>query len=372
MNPRPLSIFAACVLCAALLWCWFLLSREPDAAPRRTPMPPSRTTRWPDTPRVADAPWPAPGTPEFRDRLRDPAARWLDSRGRDAAGLIAIWDLCRDADLLDEAASRFPDHPCVCRAMIETCTGRPDQALFWIEKLIALEPGNPEGHYLKAWALFARDDAASALTALRAATAIGLPRDSRLRDRTTVLSTAATALGLPARAAALAPVAFLRDQDLERRFYDRAAPVLTRLMEEAREAGDADTVARVGRTALAASLNQGTGFDSPPVLTSEAAGNRYLRSILHRLPDDWTWDPGNGYSAAEWKAHAQQECVTLARANALASQANLRLAAAPDEVVAEYARHFLSVGELEANAWLLARAESPQAAAASRPLPPLR
>jgi hypothetical protein len=174
MNRDRFTIPTVCIAGAALLWCWYLLSREPEPVQPRAYSLPERTTRWPATTPAATAAWPARGTPELRARLREPAARWLDARGRDAAGLLAIWDLCRDADLLYEAASRFPNDPRVCRAMVESCTGQPDRALFWIEKLIALEPGNPEGNYLKAWALFAKDDTDGALTALRAATAICL------------------------------------------------------------------------------------------------------------------------------------------------------------------------------------------------------
>jgi hypothetical protein len=359
MNRDRLTIPTVCIAGAALLWCWYLLSREPEPVQPRAYSLPERTTRWPATTPAATAAWPARGTPELRARLREPAARWLDARGRDAAGLLAIWDLCRDADLLYEAASRFPNDPRVCRAMVESCTGQPDRALFWIEKLIALEPRNPEGNYLKAWALFASEDTDGALAVLRTDTTIALARDSQLRTRAVNLREAATALGLPGRAVALASIDFIRDHDLARRFYDRSGPALTALMDQARFAGDAAAVVSLGHTALAASLNQGIGFDSPTVITDETAANRFLRSIINRLPDDWTWQPGS-LTAAEWKQHAMHECVDLAHANALARRAAICVASASNEVVIEYSRKFLREGEITANSWLLARAESAQ------------
>lgn len=371
MHSPTLRLFACCAAVAAFLWCCFLLTREPDPVtgqlnppPGRPSLPPARTAA-----RAASVPdgtdWPPLRTStEFRDRLREPAERWLASRGRDAAGLVAMWDLTWDDELLTEAVSRFPDDPRVLRAMIELQIRTEKDAHPWIEKLIAADPKNPDGHYLKAWALFAAGDHDAGLAALRGATAIGLPRESHTEARINTLTEAATACGLPPGQIARAHFEFLRHQDLRRRYYETARPAITALMEQASAAGDTAAVSGIGRSALAAHLNQRGTSDLPASLSDDVAGNRYLRAILSRLPDDWAWQPG-GYTAAEWKDYAAKECGDLSRAGRLSREASDRLQHTTSEVYLEYWRLYAFEGDTKAAAWLMA-----QPAPAPPPPPP--
>ncbi len=361
MNPKPLRIFAVCAAGAAFLWCCFLLTREPDPAPRRAHAPPEHKSPLPDKTAAGAAAasdgtdWPPLRTSaEFRDGIREPAERWLAARGRDAAGLVALWDLNWDNELLEEAARRFPDNPHVLRAMVELQIRTKKDALPWIEKLLAADPGNPDGHYLKAWALFDAGDNDAGLTALRGATAIGLPREGRTESRITTLTAVATACGLPPGQIARTHFDFLRHQRLRGLYYDTAQPALTFLMEKASDAGDVDAVSRIGRSALAAHLNQRGTTDLPASYSEEVTGNRYLSAILSRLPDDWDFSPG-GYTAGEWKEYADNERAELIRIGGLRLETRDRPVHATSEIYLEYWRLYAFEGDMKAAAWLMAQ-----------------
>lgn len=171
-------------------------------------------------------PWPKFRTPEFNERIGDRAREWLDSRGRDAAGLITVWDLTGNSEMLHEALSRFPGDPRVCMAMIEAAGDDPQMTLPWIERLIAAAPDDSAGHYLKSRVLLRMGDRDGAFAELRAATTCVESNRTRPVERIRTLREAAAACGLPARETALLPAERFCDNHIYRYtlpFVDRAA-----------------------------------------------------------------------------------------------------------------------------------------------------
>ena len=107
--------------------------------------------------------WPAFGTPEFTTAALARGEKWLSARGRDAASLVAAWDLTGEESMLLEAADNFPDDPRVCLAMIHRLQSSDRDASQWIERLAQAEPQNPAALYLRAAAQRKSGDNAAAI-----------------------------------------------------------------------------------------------------------------------------------------------------------------------------------------------------------------
>lgn len=199
---RWLGVSAAAAVGA---WCWYLLRMDADSVPRVAKSLPTAPRMFgnPPAPKPSEQP-PEVGTPEFKRIALERGQKWLASRGRDAASLIAMWDLTSDEGLLMEAAGKFPRDPRVCMVMIQRAGGA-HEALPWIERLIDAEPKNPQGRYLRAWALMTGNDRAGTIAALRKAGAMNGERDPHARDRMKTVREAAVAGGAsPGDAARLA------------------------------------------------------------------------------------------------------------------------------------------------------------------------
>src|SRR5687767_11981079 len=100
---RWLAVLAAT---GAAVLCWFLLRTVPDSTPRAVTKVPASAPHVQGKPITAPPadPWPEYGTPEFKRPTLERGRKWLESRGRDAASLIAMWDITGDEALLMEAA----------------------------------------------------------------------------------------------------------------------------------------------------------------------------------------------------------------------------------------------------------------------------
>jgi hypothetical protein len=151
LRSTGLSIVAALALC----W-WYFRETKPrsevQVAERSAAPPAERTDRKAVSDPLPVPPLPAFGTPEFKKALLARGQKWLDSRGRDAVGLVAMWYLAGEQSVLDEAAEKFPRDPRVCLAVIHLHREDTVRAMPWIERLISAEPGDPDGLYQKAWA----------------------------------------------------------------------------------------------------------------------------------------------------------------------------------------------------------------------------
>jgi tetratricopeptide (TPR) repeat protein len=345
--------------------CWYLLSMEPDSARRtagRGTVPATRVTGKKSALPPAE-PWPKFGTSEFNRRALGSGRNWLDSRGRDAGSLVGMWDLTGDESLLAEAAEKFPDDPRVCMAMIQRATRDPKQAMRWIERLIAADPDNSGGIYLKAWALENSGDHAGAIAALRKANGILTGPGDYRHERDSTLRLAAASCGIPERDVALIALQKCREDDLSRLVFQSASRAVRQEMDAAKALGQEDVMVEMGRlgldTADSLAFRAGT-------LGNESAANGLERSVLSRLPED-TVVYGNGMPAGKLKALAMERCGEIYRGrNEVKTEEDALLLAVTDAVVIEYSEHFLDRGEAASLAWLKEQAKPEKQAGSAR------
>lgn len=92
--------------------------------------------------------------PHFTDEsfpafIRERAAPWLESRGRDAPSLIAMGDLTGDWAFIEEAERLHPKNAVVCSTMIQRCLirGHSGKVRHWADQMIMSDPANPMGYY---------------------------------------------------------------------------------------------------------------------------------------------------------------------------------------------------------------------------------
>ncbi len=364
MNPRFLTGMGVTAAAAAAVLCWYLLSREPDSAPRRAGKGLAPAARVAGN-RAAPAPVePTPGT-----AAPQPGPQWLDSRGRDAAGLIAAWDMARDDALLLEAAKKFPGDPLVCSAMIQHAGTNFREAMPWIERLIAAEPDNPEGLYHKAWALIAGNDRAGAIEALRQAGTLPGPRNTHLPDRMLAVRDAATAGAATRGDAARQALAVLG----QRRSSDPGS--YSPLFESAPEARGGIPAALTQELAAAKSAGNearrmeiiGIGISTAEQHSSGGAVSQWEElnarslafTLLVGLPDD-TVVGDRGRTAGSIRAEVQG--LNQERRLLLTQSAAVRtlIREARDDVIWNYVELFARHGEVAAQKWLLEQNEQTQ------------
>jgi hypothetical protein len=328
------------------LLCWLIFrTPPPDATPAKKPAPLEAAqpiaTKPPDMP-TED--WPEFGTPEFKAMAPERIRKWLESRGRDAASLVAAWDITGEESLLTEAAENFPNDPRVCLAMIAWLT--PKDALPWIERLIAAEPQNPEGFYLKAWACRAMKDNAAALEAIRSAVTMNGERDSHIKDRMLTVREAALASGAGIRDAAdLAIAAPCTHTPIHKAL--NGLMVIGTELKAAKAAGDTERMLELAGLGLAVAgkLNQ------TPDILDELVSSTLEKAVLSELPPD-TEIGAAGTSAAlqleEFNARREELMKFLKQGNSFEA---IR-AAASDAEIAEYTDRHILYGERAAVEWL--------------------
>ncbi len=359
MNPRFLTGMGVTAAAAAAVLCWYLLSREPDPAPRsagKGQAPAAIVTGH----GAYATPSPVEPTPETD--APQPGPQWLDSRGRDAAGLIAAWDMARGDALLLEAAKRFPGDPLVCSAMIQHAGGNAREAMPWIERLIAAEPDNPEGLYHKAWALMAGNDRAGAIEALRQAGTLPGPRNTHLPERMLAVREAASAGAATRGDAARQALAVAR----QRRSSDpgshsplfessTSAPggipaALTQELAAAKAVGnEARRMEIIGIGISTAEQHSSGGAVS---LWEELNARSLAFNFVVGLPDD-TEVGGQGRTAGSIRAeeHTLSSDLRLLLNQMVAVRTLIREAS--DDVIWNYVELFARHGEVAAQKWLL-------------------
>ncbi len=353
MKRRPLIALTVFAFAGATWLCWIFFKQSPEAATPHAVTRPSAPTQKRITnnqPAEHADPWPEFGTPEFKMMALERGKKWLESRGRDAASLVAMWDVSGDEALLLEAAERFPNDPRVCLGMIQHAGKDGTAALPWIERLIAAEPGNPNGHYLKVSALMQLKDSAGALVALRAAAALKGTLDDHLRDRILTVREAALASGTGIReASALALVAPLTHTTAFQTFSGTMR-VLRAEIVAAKAAGDQDRLVETAGLGMAvvAHANGGTSR----YLVDELVGLTLEKAVLSELPGD------TEFGIAGRTVSEQREDIELRRARmqedlGQSNAATVTLSDASDAVDAEYTDRFLLHGERAARTWLL-------------------
>jgi hypothetical protein len=144
---------------------------------------------------------------EWKHWAERDGATWLASRNRDAASLMAAWDLTGDESLLKEAAERFPDNPLVCQAMlnqlVKTGAG-PEEQEGWAEQFIAAVPDNPLGYYQRARLLAEKNDLPATMAAVEEALSKSGRPDHFEREHMMAIKEGVLAGGASVREACLA------------------------------------------------------------------------------------------------------------------------------------------------------------------------
>jgi hypothetical protein len=288
-------------------------------------------------------------SPEARRAARERAEKWLAGRGRDGSGLIALWDLTGDEDLLAEAARRFPDDPCVVLAMAGRHQDEPAAALPWIDRFIAAEPGNPHGYFLKAWALMSQKDRPGALAALRASPPDGR-RETHVAERAALLHEAAIASGVAAREADRLSLG----APLSAMLVCRMASGVTRaVLEECRElrkAGREDRVLELTGLGLVIANHLA---NAPCVTLREFNASLSLEAnLLTDLSGDTGIGSGDNTVAARFAGIVDRQHYVDSVVTQSGSISDF-LNAASDATMAGYVSCFLTGGELAAREWVL-------------------
>lgn len=198
MKPRPLVWLAVTAAAAAAVMCWHLLTMEPDPAPltAREDLSSAEHVTGNGAYSTPETPLPKFGTPEFKTALRERGMEWLNARGRDATGLITMFDLTGEYMLLEEAEEKFPDNPRVVIAVAQL--PEIDWNMKLIEHLTAVDPKNPEWLYQKVRLIGDHNDydRDAAISVLRQAAALKGRSDNHLVERMQRLRDTSLLLGV--------------------------------------------------------------------------------------------------------------------------------------------------------------------------------
>jgi|GEM_PF-2870064 len=356
MKTTTLRWLAVCAAVAAAVLCWFLLRTDPEPGPGPGAKVPVSAPRMRDKPVVSSPPpepWPEFGTPEFKRMALERGRKWLEYRGRDAASLIAAWDITGEESLLMEAAEKFPNDPRVCLAMILHTKDDGQKTMPWIERLIAAEPNNSEGYFLKAGALMRDKDRAGALAALRKAVAAGGSLDDHLRERILTVREAALASGASVREAAqLALAAPLMNSTVSQSLGGTGRFVRDE-MKDAKAAGNEERMLEIAGLGLA-TVDRVSKSSAATLMDALIAGT-FERAILAELSDDIEIG-ANGRTVAQMKEEAAARHSQMQQFLKQAETAEKLLRESSDSVVSEYTDRFLLNGEVAAWTWLINQA----------------
>ena len=355
MKRRPLIVLTLTVFAfAGATWlCWIFFQQSPEAATPQAVTRPSAPTQRPITknqPAEHTDPWPEFGTPEFKKLALERGKKWLESRGRDAASLVAMWDVTGDEALLLEAAEKFPNDPRVCLGMIQHAGKDGTAALPWIERLIAAEPDNPNGHYLKVSALMRQKDSPGALIALRAATALKGTLDDHLRDRILTVREAALASGARIREASYLALLAPLSHTTAYQTFAGASRVLRAEIVAAKAAGDQGRLVEIADLGMAVVAHANGGASHS--LVDELVGLTVEKAVLSELPGDTEFGV-TGRTVSEQREELELRRARMQEYLKQTNAAGEILDESSDAVYAEYADRVLLHGERAARTWLL-------------------
>lgn len=356
MKPHISRCLSIAFLAGAVAVCVHLLRKDADDTERKD-LAKQAVFRDPATAvnglpsRVPSAEF---GTPEFWQSALQRGNRWLDSRGRDAGGLIAMWNLTNDKSFLTEAIVNYPENPLACKAMIDACDGDRAAASPWIERLIALDPDNMEGLYLKAWVLMKRklgmskQDQAAAMSVVREAVNKGGYREPYLLQRVGTLREAALASGVPVEEAVGLALGVILQQ------IDSLAAASDVIMAEKSDALDSHNIAALTEIAQIGCTVADQFSNARPLTVGDVWASLELRiEVLDGLPDEVPVG-SHGKTAGMIKAQAEKERDELTEwiFQQPRDDWDYLYKGASSEVIDEYFERFTKTGERDAITWL--------------------
>lgn len=271
--------------------------------------------------------------------------KWMQTRGRDAACLVAMWDLTGDKNLLEEASREFPDDPRVCIAMMGLLWSNAREALPWTGRLIAAEPKNPAGYYWKAQMLAKAGRTEEGLEALRTASKVAGRPDGHLRNRNATVREAILASGGSIREAALGALAAPTGKPM---LAGAVLDDLQRAIKAAKDAGDEDRM--VDLAALGAASSEHLGMGNALLLMDEIAMQNTLETMLQSMPPDTEYGNAGKTAGSRLKEiEAEQQEV---RRFILSGPDHKFISTLTDAQVSEYTDKVIIHGDLDALRWL--------------------
>ena len=220
----------------------------------------------------------------------------------------------------------------------------------WITRLLMAEPNNPEGLYLKAWALMAGSDRPGAIKALRQAAALNERREPYLSGRIITVREAALACGFtPGDAARLGIAPYLKNRTRSPAL-NSAIYAINLEKGEAKTPGGEDRLMDITGIGLITveKFSRGGGVS----LVDAISCANLETNLLTGVPDDTEIGEG-GRKAMGLAAEAIQRLENVEKMFAFYDSVPSLLRAASDDVVITYVNCFQGHGEQEALAWLL-------------------
>jgi hypothetical protein len=287
-------------------------------------------------------------TKEFKAYALERCSKWMEGRNRDAASLIAMWDLTEDESLLNEAAEKFPNDPRVCAAMVAHLINKGN-ALPWVERLLSVEPGNANGWYWKAQMLSKSGKPEEALEAMRTATGMKGPLENQLRGRMITAREAALASGFTVKEAAYIALAPLRNGGSPS-FSGSMLSLLKSEMETAKAAGNGDRLADIARLGTAAAEQMGRS--GAPTFIEDLVRLTALQLVFEQL-DPATEIGIDGLTAGARLTETTARKAELMELNRTAGdKVDPELKNLTDSQASEYADRYILHGGPAALRWL--------------------
>jgi hypothetical protein len=273
---------------------------------------------------------------------------FLDERGRSALSLLVAWQESGNDELLREAAERHPDDPQVQIAMLSTELSA-EERMQWIERFKKSAPDNALADYYAAVEFFQRQDATSAIAALRAGTGKSQYEDymiDQMRERESLFR-AAGLPGAEARVQAMfgTTMPFLRALSKVRQ---ELPPEITARLS----AGDVQGAIDLGSMGMTMAGQMKTGSSSHVIL-NELVSMAIERSMIESL----------GPAAADQllAASSADRLAEIARRRDEIRELTRTIDPATQNIspaqLTQYLQIMLDSGELQALQWLKAQRE---------------
>ena len=339
MNPKHIRIAIGLLCMIVGLWLMFRPAPVAEAVPK--PMP-ARTKPVVAAPVQAEEALLEFGSTEWRSKTLKRGEKWLADRGRDAASLVAAWDISQDESVLLEAAKNFPGDPRVCVAMIGYSFTKGHDATEWIDRLAAAEPQNPAPVYLRAAALDKDGDKTAIIDLLRQAIKLPGKVDLHLRERIMTAREAALASGAGIKDAVTVTLGgvLLSAASSSSPMYQAHRP-LTEAIKEAAKSNNMDQLLELSGISLAMANHFAEA--TLPTHLDEIAQHWFRQTTLEAMPGDTEY--GNtgttvAYQLAQTKASRAELMNRLEQSKGWEG--------ATDAEISSYLDTFLLHGELEA------------------------
>jgi len=257
---------------------------------------------------------------------------------------------------LEEAEVKFSNDPLVCLAVIQGDVNPWTQD--WIDKLIAAEPTNSEGFYLKAWMSGTQGDRPAAIEALRQAAAMKDWPNDRRQERMLTAQEAAVACGVGVGDSVRLTLTGPLQHSITYQILESITNVLSEELTEAKASGSEEhqkVIARIGLD-TAAAYSQAISLAPPATIEDELRAIDLQKAMLRELPEDFEIGGERPSTLIQW---AEDRRIYIATSIEIDEQGGIGaiFETASDEDMYSYLANYLASGELKAQEWLQMQAK---------------